>query len=147
MISKKGVSPVIATVLLILLSVVLVVTLFSWGKDIASRLEPSVNCEGVKFNAEIYKTENYFLEIVNTGTLQLEGFEIKSIDSSEITIKENSDVKINPGSTEKIILSDFSVEDENKNFLITPKIKFLTPDGEIISLCPTQYSLEISFSV
>ena len=74
---RKGVSPIIATVLLIAITVSLAFIIFSSGKEFLTQLSPPPNCEGVVFEAGIYETaDGYVLEINNQGNEDIEGFSL-----------------------------------------------------------------------
>ncbi|MDP1695839.1 MAG: type IV pilin, partial [archaeon] len=79
---KRGVSPVVATVLLVTLAVILAAIIFLWAKSFIAEnvlkngevVENS--CDDVVFNAEIRGSE---LKVVNQGNVALYGVAIRKI--------------------------------------------------------------------
>ncbi len=76
---KRGLSPVIASVLLILLAVILAVIVFIWAKSFIGESitkgerKIDFSCEEVSFRGEAYGGQ---IHIENTGTIPLYGIEI-----------------------------------------------------------------------
>lgn len=112
MIKKKGVSPVIATLLLIAIALVLAVIIFLWARSfIGEGLEKEgraidKSCEDVVFNAEAFSIEGK-VWIENLGNVAIYGIEIKTVDSSlgtEISQPENFDNTIVTGATGEVEL-------------------------------------------
>lgn len=79
---KRGLSPVIATVLLVALALVLALIIFLWARTFigelveksGSRIENS--CEAVDFLAEAFESDGS-ISIENTGSIPLFGMEIR----------------------------------------------------------------------
>ena len=95
---KKGVSPVIATVLLVAITVILAAAIFSFSKSTLESFSSPVNCDGISFEAGIVEDQladsQKTLEINNQGE-DLAGAIIKLYDSltgSVEIIKVESDV-------------------------------------------------------
>ncbi len=119
--SKKGLSPVIATVLLITLAIVLVGIVFLWMRGFVSEQVEKQGkpveqvCADVRFekDTEIYG-DSLDLRITNVGNVHIYGLDVKFVgekDSSmasfrfDVLIGESSDVQRIPfiGNPEKII--------------------------------------------
>ena len=89
-VGKKGLSPVIASVLMILLVLVLAVIIFLWargfiGEQIEKFGEPiEKTCDSVSFDISRQGDE---LEIVNRGNIDIKHFDVKLFDggNSEVT--------------------------------------------------------------
>ncbi len=90
--NKRALSPVIATVLLVVLVLVLAAIIFLWVRGfITEQIEKSGEaieniCNSVNFDANI---NNGYLEVVNRGTVSIAQFELKKItggDSEKISI-------------------------------------------------------------
>ena len=85
---KKGLSPVVATVLLIALVMVLASIVFLWAKGFVTEQiqkfnEPVENaCSSVDFEAEVISSQSGYntLEIVNKGNIDIYQLEIKMLD-------------------------------------------------------------------
>jgi len=78
--NKKGLSPAIATALLISLALILAALIFIWAssflKEKAEKFGEPVEraCEKINFEAEAYDGE---LHVVNRGSVAIQSFEIK----------------------------------------------------------------------
>ena len=89
-VGKRGLSPVIASVLLILLVIVLAVIIFLWARGfLGERIEKFGQpieeiCSQVRFDASMDSEGN--LEILNLGDINIRSLEIKRFDN-----KGNSD--------------------------------------------------------
>jgi len=90
-IGKRGLSPVVASVLMILLVLVLASIIFLWargfiGEQVEKFGEPIENyCAKVSFVVSMYDNE---LEILNTGNVDIHNFNVKRISGgdSEVTL-------------------------------------------------------------
>ena len=83
---KKGLSPVIATVLLIAMVLVLIAIIFLWARgfifeQIEKNGQPIAQvCDGVSFSLESTNSgTSVEVQIVNTGNIPIGNFEVKSI--------------------------------------------------------------------
>lgn len=83
---KKGLSPIIASVLLISISLVLAILIFFWARDfigdsvMKNQRDVSLECNDVRFDAEAFWNSGqgrYTLRAVNNGNVPIYGFEIK----------------------------------------------------------------------
>jgi len=140
-IGKKALSPVIATVLLISISLSLAAIILLAAKNSLSDLSPPVICDGLSFRAEIsiFPSEST-IDIENIGTLQIEGIQIKSVNQGEIKLVEEIIHTIEPGKTESIEVSGIF---EETSLLITPMILRDEIDGKELRPCRDIHSLEI----
>lgn len=87
---KRGISPVIATVLLVLLGFILVAIILIWAKSFINEKiekfgEPIENaCENVNFDAEVSASEGN-VGITNRGNVPLYGVEIRKKGIGSLT--------------------------------------------------------------
>lgn len=142
MMNKRGMSSIVATLLLISMAIVIAVFVFSWNKNIILELSPGVNCDGVAFRAEIYFQDgNYYLDVVNLGGVGLEGFVIKSVSESEIKTEEEVVYTVEPGRTEHVGLSR---EYSSGNFLVVPKVAGrANGENSVLGTCEESYGYEV----
>lgn len=90
--NKKGLSPVIATVLLISIALILAIIIFLWARSFlnekAMKFEEPVesSCEKLQFDFEASSNTDgtIRLDLVNTGSIALYGFEIMKIGAGKI---------------------------------------------------------------
>jgi len=134
---KKGVSPVIATVLLIGITITLGALIFLWGNMFFVALAPPANCNKVNFRAGIFESN---LDIMNNGNKDLHGLLIKKIEkgSMEILEKINLDEPIKSGYSYTTPLTI------SGNLLIVPIIQTEATEKKVISICPDKFGVEVS---
>jgi flagellin-like protein len=84
MIKKRGVSPVVATVLLIVLAIVLALIIFLWARGfLAEKTQKFGNpiedsCERVSFEGEVVETSGQsVISVVNRGNIPIYGMEVR----------------------------------------------------------------------
>lgn len=118
---RKGVSPLIATVLLISITVVLGIIIFTSGSEFLEQLSPAPYCGLVAFKAGIYAENGvYNLEVDNTGTQEIQGFEITVYDKSKGQVDtQKIDFKLESGKSGFKTLS-FAESISGKEISITP---------------------------
>jgi len=132
---KKGVSPIIASVLLIAITVTLGTIIYSFSKDSIFQLSPSPNCDGVSFEAGFYQNS---LEINNLGNEIIEGFNLEIKDEFDQIDVEKINLKLNQGESSSIQITSNL---ENKKLFLVPMIK---NSQEKISLCDHSFGRAIS---
>lgn len=105
---KKGVSPVIATVMLVTLSLILAAIVFMWAKGLLKeQIEKNgqaaeASCAQLEFVANFIKgnvNEDSLggtLQVVNSGPLPIYGFDIKQIVGGKVARKPFA-FSVNPG--------------------------------------------------
>lgn len=126
---KKGISPVIATVLLITLAVVLAAIIFLWARQFISEKltkggEVIENkCGEVTFRAEI-TAQSSAITVVNDGNVPLYGVDIKLIGAGETVPLGNPFSEV----TQETTISAGQTQTANLNGGISPGDKFrVTP--------------------
>lgn len=96
MLNKRGLSPVIATVLLITLAIVLVGIVFLWMQGFVSEQVEKQGkpidqiCKEVAFEIESdYDSANgiFSLQVVNRGNVNIYGFDIKFLEEKDSSMK------------------------------------------------------------
>jgi|SRR3989344_374902 len=104
---RKGVSPVIASIVLIAITVTLAAVIFSSSKGFFSQSTPVPDCSRVSFEAEIYSPvqNSYSLDVNNYGNEIIEGFNMITVDESlgEVDVKK-IDLVVKPGQSTFIAL-------------------------------------------
>lgn len=138
---KKALGSIISTVLLISLILTLSVIITIWGKKFLASLSPPVDCSTIKFNAE-FSSGN--LNLVNRGTIQIEGVKIMEITNNDLKNLEEIKQTIKPGSTESLKLTKTL---ESEEYLIIPIIETQTRTGTKLSVCNDKAGIKISNSI
>lgn len=115
---KRGLSPVIATLLLIALALVLVFLIFIWAKSfIEEELqkfgEPAErSCERIEFAAEVKSDGTVYVS--NTGNVPLYGIELKQKDKGSVKSLGKKDFEngLPVGATGKIEIDNIQANGE-----------------------------------
>ncbi len=121
---KRGVSPVIATVLLISIVVILALIIFLWARSFVgeklqkfdSAIEYSCGgSEGVKMEAGVFSDNEggYDLEVINRGNVPIYGFVVKELGKGTVIVKDipESMGSVNIGESRTIKLNDVSTNE------------------------------------
>ena len=166
--SKRGVSPVVATVLLITLVVILGTIIFIWAKGFLS--ESAIkgdrvvenSCDDVKFEVQIIgeasecpkpnsPTDYYSaIDINNLGNIPIYGVKVLRYDDSTDSIDSLS-LSDQPftGGTVKIGQSSFVCLDFNVNsgdqFRVIPKLLAEKDKRKIVYTCPEKDGITVAY--
>lgn len=119
---RKGVSPIIATVILIAITVTLGYIVYNSSTEFIAQLAPAPYCERVSFEAGLHQSRGiYSLEVTNSGNEIIEGFNLQIKDEFENVDVQKIDLVVNPGQSvsQEINLEDIS----RKQLSLTPIIK------------------------
>ena len=122
---RKGVSPIIATVILIALSVTLGFIIYNSGNDFIAQLSTGPYCTDVMFYAGIYKASDssYSLEVDNKGNIPIIGFELRISDQSRGQI-DSQVIKVEVEAAQSISKEVILDEDPyEKEIILIPIIK------------------------
>lgn len=111
---KKGLSPIIATVLLITLVIAIAGIIFMWMRGFVTEQVTKFDkpteqvCEQVDFDAQMISS--YELEIANRGNVPISSFEIKrTLQSGDSETKEFS-FSVNPGESARSEIASSNAE-------------------------------------
>ena len=92
---KRGLSPVVATVLLIALVLILAIIIYLWAsRFVVEQIEKfgqpiQDSCEDVSFDAELIDTTfGKELEVVNRGNIPINSFQIKQISGGNSEVSD-----------------------------------------------------------
>ncbi len=120
---NKGVSPIIATVLLITLTIIAGTILLNFGSDYLKQLSPPPDCSGVNFDAGIYRESNgnLNLEISNTGNAKIEAITIQIKDENENIELKEIPISVESSESKKQTI-EFTIS-ENSEIRIIPQVK------------------------
>lgn len=142
-IKKKGVTPVIATIMLIAIVVILALIIFLWARGFvaekAQKFDRAVefSCPDVELETGIFfdvDQEKYFLDVINRGNVPVYGFVIKRLGEGEVIIAEDtSSGTIKIGQSMSIPLS--AEVASGQDLLVIPKILGETGSGNTIHIC------------
>lgn len=127
---NKGVSPVIAWVLLVGLAVTLAIGVYNWsskqaegfGKDITSKTERDMRCEGVAFNAVCVGKD---ISVINKGDFTIHKFIIHEYESGGIVdnLEKTTSYPLKPGKSSLQFLYKASTAAEKMDLIPIIKIE------------------------
>lgn len=119
---RKGVSPIIATVLLIAITITIASTVYRSSNEFITQLAPAPYCERVSFDAGIHIDRGLlYLEVTNTGNEVIEGLNLQKKDEFENVDVQKIDLIVNPGQS---ISQEISLGDINgQQLYLIPIIK------------------------
>jgi flagellin-like protein len=147
--NNRGLSPVIATVLLIAIAMVLAVIIFIWASSFISENvekfgEPVENsCNNVMFRAEADESSIY---IVNEGNVPLYGLEVNvrskgGVSSAGLEYDETGkSILSGAGSNAQIDLSGSNIK-SGEELVLVPIILGESNDGKIMHVCDNQFGV------
>jgi len=150
---RKGISPVIATVLLVAIVIIIALIVFLWfkamGEEVITKFGKNVelSCGDVEFLAEYSNGE---LIISNTGNVPIFGIKVtaegagseKNYDLKNNLAPEWPDLGLNPGG---IFSADIGIEiGSAEKIILTPVLMGTSDRGERIYICKgDMYTSEI----
>jgi flagellin-like protein len=148
---RKGLSPVVATVLLISIAVVLAVIVLFWARGFISEKiqksdEPVENsCESLVFGAEIDSNDNE-LVVINRGNVPIYGISVKEEGIGFVSISGTVDKDVTLGDSVVFgggeIAPGFTfVLDEE--YIIVPRILGETKDAKVPHSCDDDFGLKV----
>ncbi len=158
MLNKKGVSPVIATVLLILIVIVLATIILLWARSFRTEQvikfgEPvETSCSRVQFQVqETQNADSLDLSLVNTGDIPIYKFAIKKISSGKSEfIYEHVNVLESKGSLlqgQSGKIESISIESNIKEIQVFPMLLGKNEKGKKREfICPKEYSVTIKLN-
>jgi len=115
-INKKGISPVVSTVLLVTIVVILGLIIFLWAtgfmKERCQKFDEVAanSCEKIRIDAQ-YSRVSDELDIINTGDVPVYKIALKISYEDGVDIEEFSPVNLNIGVSKTInLLNDYSID-------------------------------------
>lgn len=148
---KRGLSPIIATVLLIALALVLALIIFLWARGFITEKvqkfgEPVENsCAKVSFEAEAFestvKPGSTVVGIVNRGNIALYGAEIRKKDAGSVTVETFDKATILAGETKELGVDRVGRGDK---LIIVPVVLGETTTYKKAYICDVKYGKEIT---
>ena len=137
---KRGVSPIIATVLLVVITIVLAGIVYIWARGFieegVQKNEQPIerSCENVKFTAGVYdESGNLKLQVNNQGQIPFYGMALKGNSPGTVTVHEeypDGGIAAGDSITANLIADQYAGETE---FLITPIIVGQDKNGNKIT--------------
>jgi len=159
---KRGISPVIATVLLVGLAVIIAFVIFLWAKSTLAEQylkfsEPVDRaCELVNFDSEIFmdgtgSDATAKFSVVNKGNIPLYGFKmydkgsgsLKEIRELQCRANDDSGLTITLGNGESCTVSGITEVEKNDVVLVVPQILAERGNQEVPYTCDKSFGDEL----
>ena len=143
---KRGVSPVIATVLLIAIVIMLAVIIFIWATGFLSERAQKagraveLSCAEVSFEAGLDSDDE--IGVVNRGSIPIYAFNVKALKDGTTLVYKNLGSTIGQGGSGKIDISE--VPNDINEFLVVPVILGEAKEGKVEFPCPDQYGYAVA---
>ena len=145
--SKRSVSPVVATVLLIGIVIAIAIIIFLWMRGLTKEAVTKdlgfgdenieLACDDVVFRADYY---NDNLEITNDGNIPIEDFKIKSKGSTEyLSDLSDETTRVRQGRTKS-----FEVDGLEGEIILIPVLRGDSESGEQDYTCSEMYGVKVS---
>jgi len=124
--NKRGISPIIATMLLVLIAIIIAAIIFVWAKSFLNektlKFDQAIelSCDDVNFQAEAFVTASESkVDIVNVGNIPIYGIEISKSGLGSITKVGTFPKTISNGETGSVDITDSPVA-SGDTITITP---------------------------
>ena len=134
---KKGLSPIIATVLLIMLVLILASLIFLWAKGLISeQIEKNGQaienvCPSVVFDADIITNDSgHFLEAVNRGSVSIYSLDIKTVGNGESKVN-NTQIGVDVGDSLVQRIDDYMTISNPKEVVVYPVLVGKIKGGKV----------------
>ena len=144
---KKGVSPVVATVLLIAIVIVLAIIIFIWARGfIAEKAQKDgsaveLSCEFIDLEVGLFGDE---LEVINRGNVPIYGLEVKQRNTGEVLVHELPGTTIKIGESLRVSLGFMPGAGDELN--VVPIILGETESGKVAHTCEDQFGFAFTVS-
>jgi len=141
---KRGLSPVIATVILISIALILAIIIFLWARGFVSEKTQKFGspiefaCEDVNFDAEVFLDSGILtIDVVNRGDVPLYGIELRKGGFGSVDV-ETSEKTLANGDTGSY---EFQYSDSEGEVTIVPIIIGESGDTKKAYTCDEKYGL------
>lgn len=146
--NKKGVSPVVATVLLIAIVIVLAIIIFLWASSFfeerAEKFGKSEDQACSEVILDAYYNSDGTLDVTNKGNIPVYGLKVEVIEKGESEMKDYSGKAINEG--ESIVIGDdenLDIGEDVERLKIIPILLGKSKDIKKSFVCDEKYATEI----
>lgn len=148
--NKKAVSPVVATALLIAITIVLAAIIFIWARGFLQEgaekqgRAVELSCDQLVFAASLTQVgADTFLDVTNRGNVPIYGFTLQVIETGSITPYSLPDSGVLAGNSKSIRLSDPSYS-SLRSGLVLPVLLAEEGNGNKVSFpCPDVNAIRV----
>ena len=147
---KRGLSPVIASVLLVMIVVILAAIVFLWALGFVSEGVSKFNdpieraCGRINFEAGVFsgKSGGYVIDVNNRAEIPLYGFNIKKIGAGEVIATKYVGNTIGTGESTTLQLDGFNFNTGDK-LLIVPIILGKSAKSKVSYVCKDNFGVGV----
>jgi len=155
---KRGLTPVVATILLVALAIIIAVIILLWArgfmkeiieKSIAGKSERIENfCGDLSFSADVFLTDSKLeIGVTNTGDIPIYGVQITKVDETKGSKVNTGQIILNGGSLTSGESSSGEVNsgipfEEGDSVLIVPILLGEVKEQKTWYVCDEQYGAE-----
>jgi flagellin-like protein len=146
-VKKKGLSPVIATVLLISIALILAVIIFMWARNFVSEKvqkfsEPVEDaCEQISFDAQAHAGK---IDIVNRGNVALYAVDVRKKSAGTIGVMQFEKSTIGEGETASLVFD--SAPEDGVELLVVPIILGEANGYKKSYTCDEKYGIQVTYA-
>jgi flagellin-like protein len=152
---KRGLSPVIATVLLIAIAIVIAVIIFLWARSFVGEQtqkfgEPiDRSCAEIDFDAEVVDSNPDVIDVINRGNVPLYGVKLRKKGSGTIEDVGAGELEgvIQVGETGQIDVRGGSGVSEGDEVIVVPMIWGESGEFRKTHTCSDDYGVETTVIV
>lgn len=150
--NERGVSPVVATVLLIAVVIVIALIVFLWLRGVTKEQivkfgeNVELVCDKVDFDADYFAIDGA-ISVSNLGNYHISNFQIQLIGGGDKeTFKTNIEGGVAPGQAKDILPSDYgkSIGSSTDTILVIPVLLGDSNSGNVEYICDERQGKEIS---
>jgi len=144
---KRGLSPVIATVLLISIALILALIIFLWAKNFVSekvqKFEAPVenSCGEISFDADAHDGR---IDVVNRGNVPLYALDVRRISAGTIGVLQFTESTIGQGETASVVID--SPPESGAELLIVPIILGEASGYKKSYTCDEKYGVSTTYT-
>lgn len=147
---KRGLSPIVATVLLISIAIILALIIFFWAKSFLSEKVQKFDgpidqsCQNIQFVAEIDST-NSQISVENKGNVPIAGLRLKSADSDSVETISSFKSTIKTGQTTTLAFPEDAIGKitAGNKIMLAPIILGEQGDVKKEYLCSDDFGVEV----
>ncbi len=151
MLKKRGLSPVVATMLLITLALILAVIIFLWARSFIGEsvqkqgADVEQSCQEVYFEVQAFASSG--IDIVNQGTIPIYAMEVRKsalLGDSAGVENLNGDTSIGIGQSAHINFPENMIVNAGETLELTPVLLGQLENGETKThVCSSSYTQEV----
>jgi flagellin-like protein len=145
-IKNKGVSPVIATVLLIAIVIVLALIVFLWARGFLGEKAQKegraveLSCIDTNFDAQYFQNSGEWIDVINRGNVPIFGFDLRAIGDGTVLTHSRLGSTLDQGESGVISIEGLP----ERSFLVVPVILGESKSEKVEYPCPEQYGVAVS---